>query len=414
MISHRPGFLTFAGKWLCGLLLLLIAAAETVRAQTEQPGRWLLMFDTSAAMKKYLPATRTAMRQFLATAANGQLRRGDSLGVWSYGQQINGRFKTYTWEPAMATPIETNLVAYLNQQRYGGDSSLSALQLPLSHIIAGSERLTMVIFCDGQSPMQFTPYDDGINQSFHDGLDERKRSGQPFVVVVRSQLGKFVGCMVNYPPGGLNLPEFPPLPKPAPAPPPKAEPQAVAKAEVPSLIIVGTKVGTNLNALAETAAPPAKPAAVVPATPPKPAVVQPPPQPPIAISPPTVTNTSTAVKAPGVEKVVAPKNNPITNATATLKPAPTNAVAAVAPPAAVVPPTVTQAMAAAAVLPPATNVTPLAASTKPGQPPSGRWIGLGVGLLVVAAILAGILIRRAQRPRPSLITSSLQEPPSRK
>ena len=39
--------------------------------------------------------------------------------------------------------------------------------------------------------------------------------------MLRSQLGKFVGCTVNFPPGNLNLPEFPPLPLPPPAPVPR-------------------------------------------------------------------------------------------------------------------------------------------------------------------------------------------------
>jgi hypothetical protein len=416
MMFHRPGFLTLARHWLCGLLLLT-AVGEMARAQTAPPERWLLVFDTSAAMKKYLPATRTAVRQFLATAANGQLRPDDSLGVWSYGQRINGQFKTYNWEPAMAAQIETNLVTYVQQQRYGGDSSFSALQLPLSRIIAGSERLTIVIFCDGQSPIQFTPYDDGINQSFRDGLDERKRSEQPFVVVVRSQKGKFVGCTVSYPPGGLNLPEFPPLPKPTPAaaPPPKVAPQPVAKAEVPSLIIVGTKVGTNLNALTETAAPPAKPAPAS-ANSPKPAVIQPPTQSPSTISSPIATNASTAAKPSQVETVLAPtKTNATTNATANataaLKPAQTNSVAAIAL-ASSVPPAATR-VAAAAVLPPTVKAAPVATSKAPVRQ-SGKWIGLGVVLLLAALVLAGWLVRRARRPRSSLITSSLQEPPARK
>jgi hypothetical protein len=248
-------------------------------------------------------------------------------------------------------------------------------------------------------------------------LDERKRSEQPFVVVVRSQKGKFVGCTVSYPPGGLNLPEFPPLPKPTPAaaPPPKVAPQPVAKAEVPSLIIVGTKVGTNLNALTETAAPPAKPAPAS-ANSPKPAVIQPPTQSPSTISSPIATNASTAAKPSQVETVLAPtKTNATTNATANataaLKPAQTNSVAAIAL-ASSVPPAATR-VAAAAVLPPTVKAAPVATSKAPVRQ-SGKWIGLGVVLLLAALVLAGWLVRRARRPRSSLITSSLQEPPARK
>lgn len=395
MKFHRPIFYAFA-VWL-GALLLLLAGGRTAQAQAEPPARWLLIFDTSAAMKDCLPATRTAARQFLETAGNGQLRPDDSVGVWSYGGQLSSQFKAYNWEPASQAQIVSNLVQYVNQQRYAGASSLAALQLPLSRVIADSERLTVLVFCDGQSRIGFTPYDDGINQSFQDGLAERQKSRQPFVMVLRAQKGEFVGCTVNYPPAGLNLPDFPPLPAP-PAPPSRPETNAVHPATVPSLVIVGNKVGTNAN-IPFTPEPAPKPAEAAPTNAPEPtktAAVEPPPAKPLEPAPViaiSATNT--------------PQATHVTNQVKAVNPAET-AIRAVETNVALV---VTQAVAAIKAQ---SSVTNAELAPAPAERETSWLVLIGVGLLLLAVIVVVFVARARRRPRASLISSSMQDQPPRK
>lgn len=380
MSSTYSRLFMYAARWFC---LLLLAAAGVLRAG--EPQRWLLVFDTSSTMKKYLPATQTAVQQLLMKTATNQLQRDDSVGVWAYGKQINAEFKSYRWEPENAMPITTNLLAYLYQRRYSGDSRLSVLSPTLTRIAAGSERLTVIIFCDGQSQIDFTPYADGVNQSFTDGLSERKKSRQPFVLVLRCQQGKFVGCTVNYPPANLNLPDFPPLPvspKTNAPPVPKPAPKVV----VPPLVIVGEEVGTNLNAAPKPSPPPAVPVPVVPTNPPPPPpatnlafVAKPPePMPTNTVTAPVVTNESPWQVTNELSKTV-----------------------------------VTQAILPVVSAPAVTNVT-APVTTENGDRQTGILIIIGVSLLLLAVILAGFLIRSGRRPHSSLITSSMQDQPPRK
>jgi hypothetical protein len=84
---------------------------------------------------------------------------------------------------------------------------------------------------------------------------------QPFVVVVRTQNGEFVGATVNLPPGNLDFPPFPPLPQDLQAAPPNSpSPPAVVVPPPPvivqpPLVIVGTNVITNTNELEKTSGP---------------------------------------------------------------------------------------------------------------------------------------------------------------
>jgi hypothetical protein len=255
-----------------GAVLALLVFSASSPAQTNTGGgRWLLVFDTASTMKNRLPATEAAVKHFFSTRADGQLETGDSVGVWTFDREINARFPTFTWMPEQAAESVSNLVAFLHRQPYQTESQIKIFQTPLNRIVADSQRLTVVLFTDGQGAIFGTPYDLGINQTFRDGRGERKKFRQPFIVILRSQLGKFIGCTVNFPPGNLNLPAFPPPPEPPrlATPPPAPVVIAPSPAPVASLVIVGTHVSTNTNDLAEkSVAAPVQPMPLVKTNPP--------------------------------------------------------------------------------------------------------------------------------------------------
>ena len=271
MKLHRQKLIRVSAGWLFALLALLVFSASSPAQTNTGGGRWLLVFDTAAMMKNRLPATEAAVKHFFSTRADSQLETGDSVGVWVFDREINARFPTFTWMPEQAAESVSNLVAFLHRQTYQTESQIKILQTPLNRIVADSQRLTVVLFTDGQDPIFGTPYDLGINQTFHDGRGERKKFRQPFIVILRSQLGKFIGCTVNFPPGNLNLPAFPPPPEPPrPATPPPA-PVVIAPSPAPvaSLVIVGTHVSTNTNDLVEkSVASPVQPLPLVKTNPP--------------------------------------------------------------------------------------------------------------------------------------------------
>jgi hypothetical protein len=220
----------------------------------------------------------------------------------------------------------------------------------LNEVVRGSERLTILIFCDGETKISGTPYDAGINQFFQQKLAEQKSAHQPFVIVLRSQLGKYASCAMGLPPQPVTFPEFPPLPAPPPVVPVKAvtklthvPPKAVTNT-VPSLIIIGTKIESSPLPL------PASPTNAMP-----------------------MTNQSVKIQA-------APSSVVSTNPAAALV-IPTN-------------------QAAAKIN---ASIAPLAGSVSGGE----KFLFIGVGLLV---IVLGMIVRlRSQRKDASLITRSMTD-----
>ena len=244
--------------WLGGNLSAPAQPAPPARpAPAKVQNRFLLVFDTSSDMKRRLPAVRTALNNLLAHCAlSDQLKAGDSIGVWTFDETLRtGEFPLQRWKPDNAALIASNINAFVSSQRYSKKSEFQSWMPMLDHVVEGSERLTVVIFCDGYGEFKGSPYDKGINQIFEQRRRERQKARAPIAIVIRSQLGHYVDCIVSFPPQAINLPAFPPLPPP-PAPPVVITPPPQPK--LPPLIIIGTP---------HTNPPPAASSPVAPAPP---------------------------------------------------------------------------------------------------------------------------------------------------
>src|ERR1700733_9959783 len=123
--------------------LFLIPKARSQSSDTNIENRFLFIFDTSADMKKRVPAVAKTFDVILATGIGGQLHRGDSIGVWTFGQDLRtGQFPLQEWEPTRAADIASNILEFVGKQHYDKKTSFEALQPALNSIVQNSERLT--------------------------------------------------------------------------------------------------------------------------------------------------------------------------------------------------------------------------------------------------------------------------------
>jgi hypothetical protein len=400
MNPTRPKKSPFASRWCLAALLALLWPAGAF-AQADEPARWLLVFEVSPAMQKRLPATAEVLKNFFNSSAGGELHEGDSIGVWTCDQKLHtGQAPLTTWQAAQTAEVTSNLLGFLKSRKPAGTAQLTAMQPTLNTVVADSSRLTVVIFCTGESDLTAPPYSAGINQNFLDARAERKKNKLPFVVVLRSAAGKYVGCTVNYPPGAINQPPFPPAP-PTNPPPLVVAPVAPAPIVVPDLVIVGTNVDRIAPAPPKPAPTAAQPVIIIesakivaPATNSMPVPVAPVKLPPTNSSSPAATppsNTLAKVEIPAHTNTIAPVVPPIEN-----HPAPaTNKVEA-----------------ATAV---STNQPTGTAATEQAGEPSHPLTWIAGGVLALAAVLVTVwFFRPGRRTSGSLITRSMHDEPPRK
>src|SRR5690242_9100252 len=101
------GVWNFSGAWLLELgafiISLLFFFPFHTSAQTNKslPGsRYLLILETSRSMDHRANGTLHAIERLLLSGIGGQLRAGDTLGIWTYNSTLfAGRFPLQYWYP---------------------------------------------------------------------------------------------------------------------------------------------------------------------------------------------------------------------------------------------------------------------------------------------------------------------------
>lgn len=331
--------------------------------------RWLLVVETTRAMQPRAEAVAQIAGNLVLSGMNGQLRPGDSLGLWTFNSSLHaGEFALQTWTPQNAKGIAENVALFLAHQKFEGRPGRDRVFPALNGVISNSEFITVILITGGGETFHGTPFDKAINSIHQKWQTDQEKVRQPFVTMLRAQHGRSTDFEVGRPPWPM---EFPPLP--------------------PELLL------TNLVV---TAPPPPKP----------------------IVAPPVVIGSNIIVHGKKPEPVpeiisnlppaVPPVFAPPTNLPASAERRTNLPIAGIISPATNLISTATNLETAAAELPPsfATNPPPAPATTAAPEPASRGnffWI-VGVSVVSAAAGLGWVLVRRSQsKPRVSLITRSL-------
>ncbi|HUB86272.1 MAG TPA: hypothetical protein VMB22_00155 [Verrucomicrobiae bacterium] len=377
-----------------GIFAALFAGAfacPSARAQQVVNSRYLFIFETSPDMKRCVSAAQTVLDGLFFTGMNEQLQTGDSIGVWAFGKNLSaGQFPLQYWVPDRAEQICAGLKMFVEKQSYFGTARFSTVTPLLNQVVQGSKRLTVLIFCDGETTISGTPYDTGVNQILRQRQAAQKKARQPIIVVLRAQNGKYTGCMVDFPPGQVGFPTFPPLPPPPSAnlPPPTTSPPPLPPV-MPTLYIVGT------NPPSYSPSSPTEPAnGLPPVVPMKQTNVEAkPPLPTIEVPTLTVVGTNPATNPPPPE----PK---LTNAPPVTSMNRTNTETNIPPSA----PALTNVLLPSV---PTNQTNALAPPPENSGLGSGGILAIGAGCLVVAAGVGIFIWRRSRKSDSSLITRSM-------
>jgi hypothetical protein len=294
-----------------GLFCLLFAG----NSFAQSANRWLLIFNTSAAMRDRTNGMQTVTADLLTTAMHGTIRPGDTIGIWTYSDQLHAdEAPLQTWSPNRAPAIAYNTVQFLRQHSYEKSAAFNDVLANMLRVIKISDTITVILVSDGSDSFQGMPFESQIGPFYQTNYQAQRKAHMPIVTVFRGEKGSITTNTLALAPQPVNIPAVPPpvvqtAKKPAPVAPPKP---------VPSLVIIGNKAETTFNppndlpehvdqvtlpaATEQSAAAPVK--AEVQAPTPEPALkVEEQPKPavaPVATTPAAVTPTApvAAVEAP--------------------------------------------------------------------------------------------------------------------
>jgi hypothetical protein len=146
----------------------------------------------------------------LGSSMNGQLRSGDTLGLWTFNQNLNtGRFPLQTWSPEQREAITARVTSFLNGQTYEKQSRLEPVLFAVRRLIERSERITVILFSDGTEAIGGTPFDAGINEFYRGRQVEQLRTRMPFITVLRAENGRITDYSVTAAPSPVEMPALP-------------------------------------------------------------------------------------------------------------------------------------------------------------------------------------------------------------
>ena len=409
---------------LAGLLLAVVLAPCPLRAQTNTgkaappSNRCLLIVETSRSMQRRADSVLKTVQDLLASSLSGQLRQGDTLGLWTFNEDLYaGRFPLQTWSPQAQADITSRTLTFLRAQKCEKQPNLDKVLPVLGRVINDSPRLIVILVSSGDKQMRGTPFDDRINESYQKWHDQQQKARMPFVTVLCVKNGQLTAFTVNTPPWTVQIPRLLQETQSAEtvqsklmealhkAPAPKPE-TAGAKVERPAPAPEATN--SNKSLTIKPPGPAAQPAQIArteaaPVMPDKPSLKLPPtpPPPPMPVIGP---------KATPALPVLAPTPRPMAIEPPKPAPEPKPAPATVPVPA---PPATRQVSAPAPVPPPSSIPTPpgQTATAVPAEAVAGHrniWIA-GLVLFGVVVSFTFLLLRRSRAaPGASLITRSIE------
>jgi hypothetical protein len=397
---------------LAGLLLSGMAAraADPAPKRRQMENRFLFVVDTSAAMKSRAKGVLEAVTGLLASGMKGELRKGDTIGVWTYADTLDTDFPRQIWSDDKKEEIVQKTREFLGSLQYEKRARLDRVLPDITNLAAHSQRLTVIFVFDGSEPFMGTPFDAILNNLHKQYARQFRSEHEPFVTILVAREGRIFDYTINHPSVVVvpHIAEPTPQPETNAAPPVMAvapplspaappAPDAIAPPHRREIILSGSNFPhsaaeppavTNAPPVVVTA-PPASPTVppAVASTPPVAANVSPaaPSLPPEA-APPVVSNPAPSVAPP---PATAPDANAIVSA-------PDTRIASPAPPATLTPP-------------PA-----LATASTPAPEPAGRQTALYIiafSLLTIAVVLVLFFVRHLRGgSRSSLISQSMDRP----
>jgi hypothetical protein len=225
-----------------GLLCLLLPA----KSFAQSSNRWLFVFNTSASMRDRVRGMERVTYDLLTTAMHGNLRAGDTIGIWTFNNQLNAEeAPLQEWSPETSQTILQDTMQFLDKHPYEKSVAFDDVLTNMLRVIKTSDLITVILISDGTDPIKGTPFDAQLASFYKANYQPQKKAKMPLVTLFRGHKGTITTNTLALAPWPLDIPAVPPpvvvkavVQKPVPVVPPKP---------VPSLVMIGKKAETTFN-----------------------------------------------------------------------------------------------------------------------------------------------------------------------
>jgi hypothetical protein len=155
-------------------------------------------------------ATLKTAASLLYSDFSHQIKQGDTLGVWTYNQQLyTGRMPLQRWSTPLQHEIVSDTLDFLKGQKYEKQPAYSSIRPALDKVIKDSEFITVVLISSGEDGISGTPFDDKINELYKNWKIDQEKAKMPFITVLRAKRGTIIGYVAVPVPWQVEIPPWP-------------------------------------------------------------------------------------------------------------------------------------------------------------------------------------------------------------
>ena len=286
LVTMAPATRVFAQNYPAVTLDAPPTATPNIPPAVLSSNRFLFVVDISAAMGKHTQDIADVVESVLRSSASGQLHDGDSIGVWTFNEDV------YTGQLPLqrsGQPVTARKSPCASRNSSGGRISERKAgwtwRRPPSPR-SSKRRTSSPSWSFPAAPARFAARRMTMRSTPVSALPSRYgEKPMPLVTVLQGKRGKFIRYTVNALPWPVIIPELPiPLKLPAETPPAHAEaPEAAPQTSDQTAVANATPIPTAPPVQSPSATPPVEPAPTLP----PPAVSQPssPPSEPASLPP---------------------------------------------------------------------------------------------------------------------------------
>lgn len=234
------------------------AHGETTQDGAPTGNRFLLVVETSTASSRLKHGGRQAAFDLVFTGVNGQMREGDTLGLWTFNEEVfAGRYPMQTWSPTNNMDLATRTGLFLKEQPYAKRGRIEPVIKHVFGLMAAIKDVNVFIISDPGARFGETALGQAFKTEFASTARRAREAKQPVITTLVARNGSISNWYVTVAGQPIRLPAIA-IPAPQPkivqtAPAPKASrPPAVWPAR-PSIIMSGPnpKLGTVISSSAE-------------------------------------------------------------------------------------------------------------------------------------------------------------------
>jgi len=183
------------------------AVPEKKAAPAKQEGRYLFLIEISQAMDANKTALRKSIRSIIESGLSGQMKYGDTIGLWTYNDKLNSEFPMVIWQSEHSQDIENAVDFWMSKQKFVHRSDVSKALPLLQKIVKASQRLTIIWMTTGNDRLTGLPFDVEISELQKEFRDGFRKQHIPFVTLLTVRKGVLTDFTVNPGDAKLRLPE---------------------------------------------------------------------------------------------------------------------------------------------------------------------------------------------------------------